>query len=274
MSVRPQIKALAFGLIALLLLALAIPVMACGSKERRGGGPKGNNGVGNGTDPQPPGNPPPNDGPGTGPGHPGRAGGKHDEDKKGPAVRGGEREGKRPALDGDKTPSHARGGEKEGRSAEHDCDKERCFERADRATLEEIRRRCAMLLQRRDAGVQIWAELEALLKQALAAGKVCPRLLKTIRQELGDACRDRRCEGEPKGRPGQTSPRPDGGDRGRPTCGRPPAGNPQPGGGRPHGNNGVGNGVDPQPPGNPPSNDGPGTGPGRPGNRGGVKTGR
>ncbi len=35
------------------------------------------------------------------------------------------------------------------------------------------------------------------------------------------------------------------------------------------GNNGVGNGQDPQPPGNPPINDGPGTGPGNPGNRGG-----
>jgi hypothetical protein len=33
-------------------------------------GPKGNNGVGNGVDPQPPGNPPINDGPGTGPGMP------------------------------------------------------------------------------------------------------------------------------------------------------------------------------------------------------------
>ena len=33
------------------------------------------------------------------------------------------------------------------------------------------------------------------------------------------------------------------------------------------GNNGVGNGIDPQPPGNPPINDGPGTGPGNPGNR-------
>lgn len=38
---------------------------------------------------------------------------------------------------------------------------------------------------------------------------------------------------------------------------------------QPHGNNGVGNGEDPQPPGNPPINDGPGTGPGNPGNRGG-----
>lgn len=35
------------------------------------------------------------------------------------------------------------------------------------------------------------------------------------------------------------------------------------------GNNGVGNGIDPQPPGNPPQNDGVGTGPGNPGNKGG-----
>ncbi len=34
-----------------------------------------------------------------------------------------------------------------------------------------------------------------------------------------------------------------------------------------NGNNGVGNGVDPQPPGNPPYNDPPGSGPGNPGNR-------
>jgi hypothetical protein len=34
------------------------------------------------------------------------------------------------------------------------------------------------------------------------------------------------------------------------------------------GNNGVGNGIDPAPPGNPPLNDGPGTGPGNPGNKG------
>jgi hypothetical protein len=36
------------------------------------------------------------------------------------------------------------------------------------------------------------------------------------------------------------------------------------------GNNGVGNGIDPQPPGNPPINDGPGTSPGNPGNKGGA----
>ncbi|MFQ6049085.1 MAG: TadG family pilus assembly protein, partial [Phycisphaerae bacterium] len=37
----------------------------------------------------------------------------------------------------------------------------------------------------------------------------------------------------------------------------------------PSGNNGVGNGLDPAPPGNPTQNDGPGTGPGNPGNQGG-----
>jgi hypothetical protein len=45
--------------------------------------PKGNNGVGNGVDPQPPGNPPVNDGPGTGPGNPGNKGGGHDANPKG-----------------------------------------------------------------------------------------------------------------------------------------------------------------------------------------------
>jgi hypothetical protein len=39
------------------------------------GGPKGNNGVGNGVDPAPPGKAPVNDGPGTGPGNPGAKGG-------------------------------------------------------------------------------------------------------------------------------------------------------------------------------------------------------
>lgn len=37
---------------------------------------------------------------------------------------------------------------------------------------------------------------------------------------------------------------------------------------KPKGNNGLGNGVDPAPPGNPPVNDGPGHTPGNPGNRG------
>jgi len=40
---------------------------------------------------------------------------------------------------------------------------------------------------------------------------------------------------------------------------------------QPKGNNGLGNGVDGQPPGNPPINDGPGTSPGNPGNQGGPK---
>jgi hypothetical protein len=39
--------------------------------EEKPESPHGNNGVGNGEDPAPPGNPNPNDGPGTGPGNPG-----------------------------------------------------------------------------------------------------------------------------------------------------------------------------------------------------------
>ena len=39
--------------------------------------------------------------------------------------------------------------------------------------------------------------------------------------------------------------------------------------GAPKGNNGLGNGYDPQPPGNPKVNDGEGSGPGSPGNKGG-----
>jgi hypothetical protein len=50
---------------------------------------------------------------------------------------------------------------------------------------------------------------------------------------------------------------------------KPPKDNPPPN--HIKGNNGVGNGIDPQPPGNPPINDGPGTSPGNPGNRGGPK---
>ena len=44
----------------------------------------------------------------------------------------------------------------------------------------------------------------------------------------------------------------------------------QSGGVVPPWNNGVGNGLDKQPPGNPPINDGVGTSPGNPGNKGGA----
>lgn len=49
----------------------------CGCYEQPHKRPKGNNGVGNGVDPQPPGNPPINDAEGTGPGNPGNQGGGH-----------------------------------------------------------------------------------------------------------------------------------------------------------------------------------------------------
>lgn len=57
----------------LLSTSLSSPAIA----KSTGGRPKGNNGVGNGLDPQPRGNPPINDGPGSGPGHPGNRGGAH-----------------------------------------------------------------------------------------------------------------------------------------------------------------------------------------------------
>ena len=60
----------------LLSTSLSSPAIAK-STGGRPSHPKGNNGVGNGIDPQPPGNPPVNDGPGTGPGHPGNRGGPH-----------------------------------------------------------------------------------------------------------------------------------------------------------------------------------------------------
>ena len=58
---------------AMLSTSMASPAIAAST----GGDPKGNNGVGNGYDPQPPGNPPINDGPGTGPGEPGNQGGNN-----------------------------------------------------------------------------------------------------------------------------------------------------------------------------------------------------
>jgi|GEM_PF-2261783 len=118
--------------------------------------PKGNNGVGNGLDPQPPGNPPVNDGPGTSPGNPGNKGGKGAKDNQSDKGSKGDKGDKGGKPSGDESPT---------------CD---------------------------------------------------------------DPPKDRRDD-------------------------------------KPKGNNGVGNGLDPQPPGNPPVNDGPGTAPGKPGNKGGKK---
>ena len=76
-SKRDFIKKTAYVVPCILTLK-AIPAFAgSGSGEAKTAGSysgedkKGNNGVGNGEDPQPPGNPPVNDGPGTGPGNPG-----------------------------------------------------------------------------------------------------------------------------------------------------------------------------------------------------------
>jgi hypothetical protein len=61
---RTLIKTATYVAPAILTLN-AVPAFA------KQGSAKGNNGVGNGEDPQPPGHPPINDGPGTGPGSPG-----------------------------------------------------------------------------------------------------------------------------------------------------------------------------------------------------------
>lgn len=66
-SKRKFIKTAAYVAPAILTLK-AVPAYASSGSVRRG---RGNNGVGNGFDPQPRGNPPINDGHGTGPGNPG-----------------------------------------------------------------------------------------------------------------------------------------------------------------------------------------------------------
>ena len=66
-SKRELLKKAAY--IAPVILTLkAVPSFAANGSDLK---EKGNNGLGNGEDPQPPGNPKVNDGPGTGPGNPG-----------------------------------------------------------------------------------------------------------------------------------------------------------------------------------------------------------
>ena len=63
---------------------------------------KGNNGVGNGIDPQPPGNPPCNDCVGTGPGNPGNKGGPESKGDKDKDAGGGDKDKDKGGGDGDK----------------------------------------------------------------------------------------------------------------------------------------------------------------------------
>lgn len=72
-SRRDLVKKAVYVAPAIVTLAVAPSFASTGSgqTELRSGNEKGNNGVGNGEDPQPPGNPPVNDGPGTAPGNPG-----------------------------------------------------------------------------------------------------------------------------------------------------------------------------------------------------------
>jgi hypothetical protein len=74
-SKRELLKKAAYVGPAMLTLTVAPTFAASGSglaeKSNGKNKEKGNNGVGNGLDPQPPGNPPVNDGPGTSRGNPG-----------------------------------------------------------------------------------------------------------------------------------------------------------------------------------------------------------
>jgi hypothetical protein len=65
-SRRDFLKKTAYVAPVIMTLAAAPAFASYGSMRER---IKGNNGLGNGEDPQPPGNPPVNDGPGTGPGN-------------------------------------------------------------------------------------------------------------------------------------------------------------------------------------------------------------
>jgi hypothetical protein len=70
-SKRELLKKAAYVAPVMMTLKVAPQFAASGSGRAEKDKEKGNNGVGNGLDPQPPGNPPVNDGPGTGPGNPG-----------------------------------------------------------------------------------------------------------------------------------------------------------------------------------------------------------
>jgi hypothetical protein len=76
-SKRELLKKAAYVGPVMLTLTVAPAFAASGSglaeKSNEKNKEKGNNGVGNGLDPQPPGNPPVNDGSGTSPGNPGNA---------------------------------------------------------------------------------------------------------------------------------------------------------------------------------------------------------
>ncbi|HEY3324537.1 MAG TPA: PA14 domain-containing protein [Planctomycetota bacterium] len=147
----------------------------------QGQGSKGNNGVGNGVDPAPPGNPPVNDGAGTGPGNPGNQGG---------------------------TPSNSGGnGNSQGQGSKGNNGV--------------------------GNGVDPAPPGNPPVNDGAGTGPGNP--------------------GNQGGTPSNSGGASNGQGQGS------------------KGNNGVGNGVDPAPPGNPPVNDGAGTGPGNPGNKGGAK---
>lgn len=115
----------------------------------------------------------------------------HETGNKGPEDREhGEREAKDSGKDGNRPDFKE---PKEPRRPAHSCDKDRCFDRADRTALEEIKRRCMAIRDRGEAGEKDFAELDAAVKKH-GDKKICPELYKRIRQELGEDCKRRMAE--------------------------------------------------------------------------------
>jgi VCBS repeat-containing protein len=209
--------------------------------------PKGNNGVGNGLDPQPPGNPPINDGPDTAPGNPGNRGGAEPTAATGDAVTdstgvaNGIQDAGEPGIGG--------------------------------VVLNLLTADGTVLASATTSenGYYLFTGLTAgpySVEVALVnflTGGVLSGWSATLTDQGTDDSRDSDGDIMTYGSAfvtlasGETNTDVDFGFY-------------LPGAGR-NGNNGVGNGIDPQPPGNPPVNDGAGATPGNPGNRGGATPG-
>lgn len=222
---------------------------SCGNGNGGGNGggnttEKGNNGVGNGEDPQPPGNPPINDGPGTGPGNPGNRG----RQPAGPATA--------TTVGGSSDDCCSSGGEI-------------CPPCPSNSSV------YPMCGQGQSVCVD-GAAVAAMLGNGYACGSCNGNDIDHGNNGVGNG-EDPQPPGNP---PINDGPGTGPGNPGNQGGGNTRPGDPTGGGGNGnspggccggntvvHGNNGVGNGEDPQPPGNPPINDGPGTGPGNPGNK-------
>lgn len=209
-------------------------------------GSKGNNGVGNGLDPQPPGNPPINDGPGTGPGNPGNKGGAGSTTKDSGTHGGGSKSGSKGnngvgnGLD-PQPPGNPPINDGPGTGPGNPGNKGGATGTGGNS-------------KQGSSGTNSGGSSGKSSKNSSNNG--------TSKQPAGGRSSNVN-NNSPK------SNKKYGKSGGNATTGTSSQQSASKIGTK--GNNGVGNGLDPQPPGNPPVNDGPGTGPGNPGNKGGAK---